>query len=276
MLVEFILRRDVLPIIYTLIFSFAGYLIIKYLVLHAFSRLVGSALISESEKQLRISTVQSFTLTIVKIVFILIVLFSFLQIFGVDIKGLLLSAGIIGLAISFGSQSLIKDLVSGLFILTEGQFNIGDPVEIDGVSGVVAAITLRYVQIVDTDGNLSFLPFGQISKVKNIRPTVSLSDEHIPEVAFENAEILEQVILINKKYLKSLRSSSFFVHAAFFDTEKPSFSIVLQGLKAETKSTKLAKELKSSGYWVVVTKAKHETCVLTIPLKKVKTSPEVT
>lgn len=276
MLVEFILRKDVLPVIYTLIFSFAGYLIIKYLVLHAFSRLAGSTLISESEKQLRVSTVQSFTLTIVKIVFILIVLFSLLQIFGVDIKGLLLSAGIIGLAISFGSQSLVKDLVSGLFILTEGQFNIGDPVEIDGVSGVVAAITLRYVQIVDTDGNLFFLPFGQISKVKNTRPTLSLNDKQITEASFENIEIAEELKLINDKYLKKLKSSAFFVHAAFFNTEKPSLSIVLQGLKAETKGTKLAETLRSMGYRVVITRAKHETCVLTIPFKKEKAPPEAT
>lgn len=273
---EFILRKDVLPIIYTFLFSIVGYFIAKYMVLHAFSRLVGTALISESERQLRLSTVQSFTLTIIKIVFILIVLFSLLQIFGVDIKGLLLSAGIIGLAISFGSQSLVKDLVSGLFILTEGQFNIGDPVEIDGVSGVVAAITLRYVQIVDRDGNLFFLPFGQIAKVKNLHPTATLNDDRIESAFFEDPEVDEQVKLISKKFLKKLKSSSFITHVAFFDKEKPSLSIVLQGLQAEKKASKLAEMLRSTGYRAVITRAKHETCVITIPLKKEKAPPEAT
>jgi len=85
----------------------------------------------------------------------------------IDIGPLLAGAGILGLAVSFGAQSLVKDVISGFFILFENQFAIGDVIEAAGKEGVVERMNLRVVQLRDTNGNLHVLPNGQIAVVTN-------------------------------------------------------------------------------------------------------------
>jgi len=85
----------------------------------------------------------------------------------IDIGPLLAGAGVAGLAISFGAQSLVKDFLSGFFILFEDQFTVGDVVELGGKSGVVERMTLRAVMIRDIDGNLHVVPNGAIDVVSN-------------------------------------------------------------------------------------------------------------
>lgn len=84
-----------------------------------------------------------------------------------DIGPLLAGAGVIGLAVSFGSQSLVKDMISGFFILSENQFDIGDVIEVAGLSGAVERITLRVVHLRDLEGVLHIVPNGQITTVSN-------------------------------------------------------------------------------------------------------------
>src|SRR5690349_9725697 len=85
----------------------------------------------------------------------------------IDIGPILAGAGILGLAVSFGAQSLVKDVISGFFILFENQFAIGDVIEAAGKEGVVERMNLRVVQLRDTNGNVHVLPNGQISVVTN-------------------------------------------------------------------------------------------------------------
>jgi len=80
---------------------------------------------------------------------------------------LLAGVGVAGLAISFGAQSLVKDVISGFFILLENQFAVGDIVEINGVSGVVERMTLRVVMVRDVRGALHVIPNGTITLVSN-------------------------------------------------------------------------------------------------------------
>lgn len=84
-----------------------------------------------------------------------------------DIGPLLAGAGVAGLAISFGAQSLVKDVITGFFILMEDQFTVGDSIDIAGVSGVVERMTLRVVMIRDLNGILHTVPNGQIATVSN-------------------------------------------------------------------------------------------------------------
>ena len=91
---------------------------------------------------------------------------SILNLF-VPIAPLLAGVGIAGLAISFGAQSLVKDIISGFFILMENQFAVGDVIEIEGVSGVVERMTLRVVMIRDANGVLHIIPNGSIPRVSN-------------------------------------------------------------------------------------------------------------
>lgn len=85
----------------------------------------------------------------------------------INIAPILAGAGILGLAISFGAQSLVKDLISGFFILFEDQFIVGDIVEAGGKGGVVERMTLRVVVLRDLEGVMHVVPNGEIKVVSN-------------------------------------------------------------------------------------------------------------
>ncbi len=87
--------------------------------------------------------------------------------FGVSLAPILGAAGVAGLAIGFGAQSLVKDFFTGFFLLLENQIRQGDAVTIADHSGTVEAVTLRYVQLRDYDGNVHFVPNGMITSVVN-------------------------------------------------------------------------------------------------------------
>jgi small conductance mechanosensitive channel len=91
-----------------------------------------------------------------------------LPLFGIDMKPILASAGIVGLAIGFGSQTLVKDVINGFFILLENQYDIGDVVRLAGVTGTVEAMTLRRTLLRDGDGTLHNVPNSEIKVVSNL------------------------------------------------------------------------------------------------------------
>ncbi len=113
----------------------------------------------ETLKKLLLSVI---TYTIFFIAFIMV-----LQIFNVNTSAILASAGILGLAVGFGAQNLVKDVISGFFILFENQFYVGDYVVIDGVEGTVEEIGLRTCKIRQWTGQLNIIPNGQITRVTN-------------------------------------------------------------------------------------------------------------
>ncbi|HET7042858.1 MAG TPA: mechanosensitive ion channel family protein, partial [Gemmatimonadales bacterium] len=102
-----------------------------------------------------------------RVVIVVIGLLMTLSLF-IDIAPLLAGAGILGLAVSFGAQSLVKDVISGFFILFENQFAIGDVIEVAGKSGVVEGMTLRVTQLRDLEGRVHVVPNGQIAVVTNM------------------------------------------------------------------------------------------------------------
>jgi small conductance mechanosensitive channel len=86
----------------------------------------------------------------------------------IDIRPILAGAGILGLAISFGAQSLVKDVIAGFFFLMEGQFGMGDVIEVAGKTGLVERMTLRMVVLRDANGTVHMVPNGQITTVSNM------------------------------------------------------------------------------------------------------------
>lgn len=110
----------------------------------------------------------------VGIVFIVVIaVFMALTAVGVNIGPLLAGAGVVGLAISFGAQSLVKDIISGLFILIENQFGVGDVIRIGGVAGSVEKMTLRIVVMRDHQGVVHIVPNGEIKQVSNLTRSFS-------------------------------------------------------------------------------------------------------
>jgi small-conductance mechanosensitive channel len=97
-----------------------------------------------------------------------IVLIHTLAVFGIPTTSLLASAGLVGVGIGLGAQSLFKDIINGVFILIENQYNVGDNVKIAGLSGTVEDLTLRMTTLRDGDGTLYLIPNSQIATVSNL------------------------------------------------------------------------------------------------------------
>jgi len=88
--------------------------------------------------------------------------------FGISVAPILGAAGVVGLAVGFGAQSLVKDYFAGFFILIENQIRQGDVVTVAGIGGLVEEVTLRHVRLRDYDGNVYFVPNGLITTVTNM------------------------------------------------------------------------------------------------------------
>lgn len=105
----------------------------------------------------------------------------------INIAPLLAGAGILGLAVSFGAQSLVRDVISGFFFLVEDQFAVGDVIETAGKGGVVERMTLRVVILRDLDGSMHVIPNGEIKVVSNktrgwSRAVVDISVPHTEDL----------------------------------------------------------------------------------------------
>jgi small conductance mechanosensitive channel len=97
-----------------------------------------------------------------------IVLLHILDVFNINLTPLLASAGVVGVGIGLGAQSLFKDVLNGIFILIENQYNVGDSVRIAGLAGTVEDLTLRITTLRDADGAVHYIPNSQIATVSNI------------------------------------------------------------------------------------------------------------
>jgi len=88
---------------------------------------------------------------------------------GMNITPILTGAGIIGLAVGFGTQALVKDMVTGFFILLENQYNVGDTVKIAAKEGTIIAINLRITTLMDSEGNTIMIPNSAISTIEKFK-----------------------------------------------------------------------------------------------------------
>jgi len=139
---------------------------------------------------------------------ILIWLLAFLMIFqevGIAIGPLLAAAGIAGLAFGFGGQYLIRDLISGLFIIMENQYRIGDVVCFDGTCGLVEDISMRMTTLRDLDGIVHYVPHGEIKRVSNLSKQFARVNLNI---GISYSSNLEQVISVVNKVGKELAEDS--------------------------------------------------------------------
>jgi moderate conductance mechanosensitive channel len=125
-----------------------------------------------TEAEQRGHTISQLLRSVGRVFFVVLALLLSLNVF-VNIAPVLAGAGILGLAVSFGAQSLVKDVIAGFFFLIEGQFAVGDVIEIGGKSGVVERMTLRVVMLRDVNGTLHIIPNGQVSIVSNMTRTWS-------------------------------------------------------------------------------------------------------
>lgn len=130
--------------------------------------LLESATVTSLRAEQRISALTSILRSVTGFVVLLFACFMVLSEVGVDVAPLLAGAGVVGVALGFGSQSLVKDFLSGMFILAEDQFGVGDVVDLDGqVTGAVEAVSLRTTRLRAADGTVWHVPNGAIIRVGN-------------------------------------------------------------------------------------------------------------
>ncbi|HZX20747.1 MAG TPA: mechanosensitive ion channel family protein [Clostridia bacterium] len=115
----------------------------------------------------RVDTMKGLMRSSIKYLIYFIALTAIIKSFGIEVTGLIATAGIGGLALGFGAQNLVRDIITGFFILFEEQFGVGHYVEVDGVSGIVEEMALRVTKIRGFSGDLHIIPNGKISMVTN-------------------------------------------------------------------------------------------------------------
>jgi small-conductance mechanosensitive channel len=142
----------------------------------------------------RVQTLSGALVTLTAIVVSIAAIFMILAEVGVDVTPLLATAGVAGIAIGLGAQSLIKDMIAGLFILMEDQYNKGDVVKVAGIAGEVQDVTLKRTVLRDLDGIVHSIPNGEITTASNYTKEYSRLNLNIPVAYGEDLDHCIDVI----------------------------------------------------------------------------------
>ncbi|MHB8168905.1 MAG: mechanosensitive ion channel family protein [Thermoleophilia bacterium] len=132
------------------------------------ARKVGDSDLVSREQEMRARTLGGIVRGLIIVILVIIVFLMVLRELGYDIGPLLAGAGIAGIAVGLGAQTLVRDLIGGFFVLLEGQFYIDDIIEVGDVRGRVEAIRLRTTLIRDSEGILHIVPNGEMRVVSNL------------------------------------------------------------------------------------------------------------
>lgn len=161
------------------------------------------------ERAKRTETLARLVETTLRVVILLSALLMVLKQVGIEIGPLLAGAGIVGLAVGFGAQSLVKDVIGGFFILLENHMNVGDIVEISGSAGVVESINLRVTVLRDLEGRVHVVPNGEIGVVTNMTKEYS---QALVEIGVAYKEDVDDVIGVLQEVAETLRRDSDFAN----------------------------------------------------------------
>lgn len=177
----------ILRVLMILVLAYLGQLGLKHLERHAERRVTADAVHGDGSERLK--TLVRVTRGVLTGVLLVVAGLMILQTLGVDIVPLLASAGVAGLAISLGAQTLVKDYISGILILVEHQFSVGDTIRVGEHQGEVERMTLRATFLRDVEGRQHIVPNGEIRALSNL--TVGWSravvDVNVPYDADMNA-----------------------------------------------------------------------------------------
>jgi small-conductance mechanosensitive channel len=137
-----------------------------------------------------------------------------LNIFDIPYQPILASAGIVGVGIGLGAQSIFKDMLNGIFILVEDQYNVGEVVNIAGLKGTVEDLSLRRTSLRDADGTLYIIPNSQIATVSNLSRDFSIATLNVSVDASANPD---KVIMLLGKVATEVRNDPAFKDIAISD-----------------------------------------------------------
>ncbi|MGE4220990.1 MAG: mechanosensitive ion channel family protein [Alphaproteobacteria bacterium] len=153
---------------------------------------------------------------VVRIVLAMVTLMIVLSEIGINIGPLLAGAGVVGLAIGFGAQALVRDVITGAFILIEESISIGDVVEAGGHSGVVEAMTVRTVTLRDLNGTVHIVPFGEVTSIKNFNRGFAFA---LIEAGVAYREDYDSVVAVLQQVACGMREDPAFARDIIADLE---------------------------------------------------------
>lgn len=155
--------------------------------------------VEDGQRIRTLSRVVRYVLTVATVVVTVLLILGEL---GISVAPILGAAGVVGIAIGFGAQSLVKDYFTGFFLLLENQIRHGDVVEAGGKAGVVEELTLRYLRLRDYSGNVHFVPNGNISIVTNMSMGFAFA---VVDAGVAYGENVERVIAVMREVGKDMR-----------------------------------------------------------------------
>lgn len=155
------------------------------------------------ERRKRTDTLGAVIFYVLRAVVLVVATLTALREFGVDVGPVLAAAGVLGLAVGFGAQSLVKDLISGFFILLYDQIRVGDVVQVAGKGGLVENINLKMVRLRDLAGNVYFVPNGEIGVVTNMTKEYS---QYVFDIGVAYREDTDQVCDVIRRVDEELRA----------------------------------------------------------------------
>ncbi len=163
---------------------------------------------SKKGNKKRSKTLISLVQNIVKYIVWFVVITTILSKFGISVEGIIASAGVVGIAVGFGAQTIVKDIITGFFIIFENQFDVGDYVKINSsgttvAEGTVKSIGLRSTRINTISGELTILPNGSMGEITNFSITNGTAIVELPVSVDENIDQVEKKL--NRLFV-SLRS----------------------------------------------------------------------
>ena len=161
-----------LPLITTKLLLAAAVVFIGMLLIRLGRRVIASIVAKRGARNQRndsqVETVKSLVTSIFNYIMYFAIITMALSVFGVNVTSLLAVAGVGGVAISFGAQTLVKDIISGMFIWVEGNIAVGDMVTINGLTGTVEKVAIRTTTLREFNGNICVIPNGDIRTVTNM------------------------------------------------------------------------------------------------------------
>jgi len=163
-----------------------------------------------SESAKRAKTLTAIIHTTLLVAIYAIALLTIISELGIQIAPLLAGAGVAGIALGFGAQTLVKDIISGFFLLLENQVRVGDVIEVAGISGLVESVNLRTIRLRDLQGRLHIIPNGSIETVTNFTKDWSRA---LIEIGVAYKEDIDRVIEILKSVGEELRNDPGFADA---------------------------------------------------------------
>ena len=188
-MLKYVLVKEVVNPVCIIVFTFLIYVIISKLIKDVFNKKI-----KKIDKR-KSKTIESLILNIIKYLLIVIAIVMILDVYGIDTKSIITSLGIVGVVVGLSLQDTLKDLISGIFIIFEDQYGVGDTVTINDFKGEVISLGMKTTKIKSIKGDVEIIPNRNINFVINHSLTSSLAIVDVGVSYNSNLDKVDEVLI---------------------------------------------------------------------------------